>query len=125
MHVPCKFSVVSTVMSTVIATASTNPVQLSVAGATATQIAALAPGGASPNAIRLPNLTVFPPGNQPYTSRSGPRGGSANTVTVAHFRVWAGYDANVALHPYTSNLGPGAEAAPIRPSHYERAPFTD
>lgn len=52
-----------------------------------------------------------------------------------HYRVPAGYDADVALHPYTSGLGPCTEGAspdqgcrhsakqPIAPSHYERWPF--
>lgn len=52
-----------------------------------------------------------------------------------HYRVPAGYDANVAMHPYTSGLGPCTEGAvpsqgchnatshPIPPSHYERPPF--
>lgn len=52
-----------------------------------------------------------------------------------HYRVPAGYDADVALHPYTSGLGPCTEGAtpsqgchhdtghPIPPSHYERPPF--
>jgi len=52
-----------------------------------------------------------------------------------HYRVPAGYDSNVALHPYTSGLGPCPEGAnpsqgchhptgnPIPPSHYEQAPF--
>ena len=58
------------------------------------------------------------------------------TVTAPHFRVPAGYDADVALHPYTSGLGPCPQAAapdqgchhstsqPIPPSHYDRPPFT-
>lgn len=53
-----------------------------------------------------------------------------------HYRVPAGYDADVALHPYTSGLGPCTEGAvpsqgchqatghPIPPSHYDRPPFT-
>ncbi|MGA8398649.1 MAG: hypothetical protein WB697_02085 [Stellaceae bacterium] len=57
-------------------------------------------------------------------------------VTAPHYRVPAGYDADVALHPYTSGLGPCTEGAvpsqgchhptghPIPPSHYNRPPFT-
>jgi hypothetical protein len=57
-------------------------------------------------------------------------------VTAPHYRVPAGYDADVALHPYTSGLGPCTqnaapdqgchhpESQPIPPSHYERPPFT-
>jgi hypothetical protein len=53
-----------------------------------------------------------------------------------HYRVPAGYDGDVALHPYTSGLGPCTQAAvpdqgcrhatghPIPPSHYDRPPFT-
>jgi hypothetical protein len=101
------------------------PVQLSDAGTTATQIAVLPRGGASPNAIALPVLVVYAPESQPYTNGFSPRGGSENTVRAAHFQVWAGYDASVALHPYSSNIGPGTEAARIQPSRYERAPFTN
>jgi hypothetical protein len=57
-------------------------------------------------------------------------------VRATHFRVWAGYDADVALHPYTSNCGPCPEGqigtgcgeshgTMIKPSKYERSPFTD
>ena len=57
-------------------------------------------------------------------------------VTPPHYRVPAGYDTDVAMHPYTSGFGPCAEGAspsqgchnatshPISPSHYERPPFT-
>lgn len=57
-------------------------------------------------------------------------------VTAPHYRVPAGYDADVALHPYTSGLGPctqnavpdqgchHAQSHPIPPSHYDRPPFT-
>lgn len=57
-------------------------------------------------------------------------------VTPPHYRVPAGYDADVAMHPYTSGFGPCTEGAnpsqgchnatshPIPPSHYERPPFT-
>ncbi|HTW50869.1 MAG TPA: hypothetical protein VME45_03135 [Stellaceae bacterium] len=56
--------------------------------------------------------------------------------TAPHYRVPAGYDSDVALHPYTSGLGPCTQAAtpdqgchhptghPIPPSHYDRPPFT-
>jgi hypothetical protein len=80
-------------------------------------VAAIAP--AHPAAM-LPE--VFVPGN----------GGRA----TPHYAVPAGYDSNVALHPYTSGLGPCTEGAvpsqgchqatshPIPPSHYDRPPFT-
>jgi len=57
-------------------------------------------------------------------------------ATSPHYRVPAGYDADVALHPYTSGVGPCTEGAspsqgchqetshPIAPSHYEHPPFT-
>jgi hypothetical protein len=125
MNVPCKFVVLSAAMFTGIAAAYADPVRLSDDGTAAPQLAALAPAGASPNAVALPDLTVYAPESQPYASGFSPRGGSANTVRAAHFHVWAGYDASVALHPYTSNIGPGPEAAPIQPSRYERLPFTD
>ncbi len=65
---------------------------------------------------------------------AGPRASSAGTVRSGTFQVWAGYDADVSLHPYPSGIGPctegvnGAGCDPlhgqiIRPSHYERAPF--
>jgi hypothetical protein len=125
MHVHCKFTVVSVVMFTGIAIAYADPVQISDVGTAATQIAALAASDASPNTIALPDLAAYAPESQPYMNGFSPRGGSANTVRATHFQVWAGYDASVALHPYTSNIGPGPEAAPIQPSRYERAPFTD
>ncbi len=125
MHVFCKFAMVSAAMFTGIATAYADPVRLSDAKPAATWLAAVAPGDAPPNAIALPDLIVYAPESQPYASGFSPRGGSANTVRAAHFHVWAGYDASVALHPYTSNIGPGTEAAPIQPSRYERAPFTN
>jgi hypothetical protein len=87
---------------------------------------AAAPGAnarlpASPNplpAMTLPDVVV--PGG--------------TTHNPGHYKVPAGYDSDVSLHPYTSGLGPCTEgAAPstgcrhptilIQPSHYERAPF--
>jgi hypothetical protein len=62
------------------------------------------------------------------------RGGP--TPNPGHYRVPAGYDADVALHPYTSGIGPCTEGAspsqgchhatgnPIAPSHYEQPAFT-
>ena len=125
MHIPCRFVLVSAAMFIGIAAAYAAPVRDSGVAPTATQIAALALGGASANAIALPDLAVYASESQPYTSGFSPRGGSENTVRATHFQVWAGYDASVALHPYTSNIGPGTEAAPIQHSRYERAPFTD
>ena len=125
MHVPYRFTVVSVAMFTGITIAHADPVPLPDFGPAATQIAALPPGGVSPDTIALPGLTAYAPESQPYTSGFSPRGGSENTVRARHFQVWAGYDAMVALHPYTSNIGPGTEGARIQPSLYERAPFTD
>jgi hypothetical protein len=84
-------------------------------------------------AITLPDVVVTP---QPYARGSSPRPSSENRIPVSHFRVWLGYDSQVALHPYTSGLGPcpeggsGAGCEPwhgslIKPSHYERPPFTN
>jgi hypothetical protein len=125
MRVSCRFVMVSAAMFTGIVPAYAGSVPLSDARTAPTQIAALAPGRVSSSAMALPNLAVFSPESRPYTSGFSPRGGSANTVRATHFQVWAGYDASVALHPYTSNIGPDPEAAPIQPSHYERVPFTD
>lgn len=59
-----------------------------------------------------------------------------NHIYTQHYRVPVGYDADVAMHPYTSNIGPCPEGAapsqgcshptgtPIQPSHYDHAPFT-
>lgn len=64
-----------------------------------------------------------------YTSPAIPR------PNTPHYQVPAGYDADVAMHPYTSGIGPCTEGAapsqgchhptghPIEPSHYERMPF--
>ena len=72
--------------------------------------------------VTLPDVTVQ---GQPAPGRTGP-----------HYRVPAGYDADVAFHPYTSGIGPCTEGAspsqgchhstgtPIAPSHYEQPPFT-
>jgi hypothetical protein len=104
-----------------------------------TQLAALAPpAGEAPNSISLPPVVVHPNDGEASIWRSGPRTGWTPRVAAPHFRVWAGYDLAVALHPYTSGIGPcpegsngaGSGCSPghgevIRPSHYERGPFTD
>ena len=71
----------------------------------------------------------------PYTSGAGPRASSMNNIVAPHYQVPAGYDADVAMHPYTSGIGPCTEGAapsqgcrhptghPIESSHYERMPF--
>jgi hypothetical protein len=48
-------------------------------------------------AITLPDVVVTP---QPYARGSSPRPSSENRIPVSHFRVWLGYDSQVALHPY-------------------------
>jgi|SRR5579863_636045 len=54
---------------------------------------------------------------------------------TGHWTVPAGYDSDVAMHPYTSGLGPCTEGAspsqgchhstgnPLPPSRYDRPPF--
>jgi hypothetical protein len=57
------------------------------------------------------------------------RASSANTVRADHYEVPPGYDNDVALHPYTSGLGPCPQGGPgklacssevIPPSHHNR-----
>jgi len=96
--------------------------------------------GAAAGAVRLSEV-VFHPGPQPgwyydpYTSGRAQRSSSLNHIPFQHHKVPAGYDAAVAMHPYTSGSGPCAEGAspaqgcrhptgnPLPPSHYERSPF--
>src|SRR5579859_2613063 len=81
-------------------------------GAAAAQLAALPPEGTTLASLMLPMVIVYPPdNNKPSTRGFGPRAGSARTVTATHFRVWAGYDAEVTLHPYTSGVGPCPEGS--------------
>ncbi len=100
--------------------ACAGPTTLVDVGTTGMQIAALPSGGQVSDVTLLPSVTVY---------TSGPRASSANTVKGGHFQVWAGYDADVALHPYTSNLGPNPEgtkaADAIKHSQYERASLTN
>ena len=133
-----KSAVFSAAMFTGVAlVACADPAQRADVGSARTQIAALPSDGEASNSI--PPSTVAAEGPayyDPYTTGLGPRASSANTVKAEHFRVWAGYDGDVALHPYTSNVGPCAEGQNgtgcdrptgkvIQPSHYERPPFTD
>jgi hypothetical protein len=122
MNIFWKPAVLSAAMLTGIAFgASADP------GTTTLQIAALPQGGATSAVVKRLDVSVDPPERHPYASGTGP----ANRVGSPHFRVWAGYDADLALHPYTSNLGPCAQGAGgscaivIPPSRYERPPFTD
>jgi hypothetical protein len=88
----------------------------------------------------LPEVIVrpLPPSRwyyNPYTSGRTQRPSSLNNILFQHFKVPPGYDAAVALHPYTSGLGPCTEGAqpsqgcrhptgtPIPASRYEHSPF--
>jgi hypothetical protein len=91
-------------------------------------------------------IAALPPGNRAATVTSPPAIANLSSASIPReapsgagdrqFRVWPGYDSDVALHPYTSNMGPCPEGANgggcgpthgeiISPSHYERAPFMD
>ncbi len=107
----------------------------------AATVAALALAACSEIAVPGPQVAALPPGAEAsdvtppaVTAPTGPRASSSGTVRSDSFQVWVGYDADVALHPYTSGVGPcpegtlGAGCDPlhgqvIRPSSYERAPF--
>jgi len=91
--------------------ANADPVGRTNTAATPPQISAL-PSSTPVPVIQLPPVNV--PGYVPST----------------HYQVPPGYDADVAMHPYTSGLGPCTEGAspsqgchhdtgkPISPSHY-------
>jgi hypothetical protein len=71
----------------------------------APQLVALPPSKAAPapDSVTLPEVTVF----APYSSRGvGPRVSSFGTIRTEHYELPPDYDANVALHPYTSLLRP-------------------
>jgi hypothetical protein len=108
------------------------------AGTPMQQVAQIA--GAAAGAVTLPEVMVHPspqPGwyYDPYTSGRAQRPSSLNHIPFQHYNVPAGYDAAVAMHPYTSGFGPcimGATPAqgcrhptgdPVPPFHYERPPF--
>lgn len=95
---------------------------------TAAANAALTPDNGAATVTSPPSIAILPPASIPSESPTNTRND--------HFRVWPGYDSDVALHPYTSNMGPcpegilGSGCSPahgeiIKPSHYERAPFTN
>jgi hypothetical protein len=77
--------------------------------------------GAAAQALSTPPTTTFP--DVIVHQKTG------------HWTVPAGYDSDVAMHPYTSGIGPCTEGAapsegchhptgnPISPSRYERPPF--
>lgn len=93
-----------------------------------------------PTAVTLPEVVVhaMPPDwrYDPYTSGGTAKASSLNHIPFKHFKVPVGYDADVAMHPYTSAFGPCAEGGRgagcepwhgylIKPSRYERPPFTN
>jgi len=79
---------------------------------------------------------IFVPGSPDARGYSAYARPATPRPSAPHYQVPAGYDADVALHPYTSGIGPCTEGAspsqgchhptgqPIPPSHYERPPFT-
>jgi hypothetical protein len=87
-------------------------------------LAALPPSTAmpAPNRITLPEVTVF----APYSSRGvGPRVSSFGTIRTEHYEVSPDFDENIAMHPYTSGIGPwpgpGTSGSPDKPrSHHFR-----
>jgi hypothetical protein len=103
----------------------------------ATQQLAAQPSGI----LALPEIFISPAPNQdpryydPYTSGHSQHASSLNNLRVPHYKVPVGYDSMMAMHPYTSLIGPCTEGAtpsqgcrhasgaPIQPSHYERPPF--
>jgi hypothetical protein len=94
-------------------------------------------GEATAATIALPEIVVHPQSwyYNPYVHGQGQKASSLNDIPLSHFKVPLGYHADIALHVYTSGLGPCTEGAqpsqgcrhptgnPIPPSHYERAPF--
>jgi hypothetical protein len=80
--------------------------------------------------ITLPEVTVYAPYSYaPYSCHGlGPRVSSCGTIRNEHFEVPLGFDANVAMHPYTSGIGPWPGPGTWQiiekpPSHYERWPW--
>jgi hypothetical protein len=75
------------------------------------ELAALPPANAvpAPNRVTLPQVTVFgfKIDPRPYSSSGvGPRVSSFGTVRTEHYQVPEDFDANIAMHPYTSGIGP-------------------
>jgi hypothetical protein len=74
--------------------------------------------------VTLPPVVVHPtpPSSwyyDPYTSGRSQHASSLNHVPWSHYKVPVGYDANVAMHPYTSGFGPCAEnAQPAQGCHH-------
>jgi hypothetical protein len=94
------------------------------------QIATLPPANAAPmrDSIALPGVSVVTPYLRPYTSHLGPKASPNGTLRVEHYPVPADYETNVALHPYSSRIGPPVEGGHNRQgdlqtttgSHYSR-----
>jgi hypothetical protein len=94
-------------------------------------------GGANSVSATLPDVTISPPAPFAsfYDTGHSPKVGSEHYIPASHYTVPPGYDAMVAMHPYTSGFGVCTEGAspaqgchhptgtPIPPSHYERMPF--
>jgi hypothetical protein len=103
------------------------------------QISQISQAMSPPAVVALPQVVVRPRPDaswyyDPYTSGHVQRPSSLNHIPFQHFKVPAGYDADAAMHPYTSGLGPCTEhhdlgCGPssrgwvIKPSHYEQSPF--
>jgi hypothetical protein len=123
MHIYRTFFISAAILIRITAAANASPVPEQSPGP---QFVALTPGNWAATVISPPSIVNLPPASIPRESPAGTRND--------HIRVWPGYDSDVALHPYTSNMGPcpegllGAGCSPthgdiIPPSHYERAPF--
>jgi hypothetical protein len=113
-----------------VATGNANPVCRTDTGSCepSGQYFAALPTPAAPStssSITLPEVTVY----APYSCHGrGPRVSSCGTIRNEHYEVPLGFDANVAMHPYTSGMGPwpGPGTWVIidkPPSHYERWPW--
>ncbi len=90
------------------------------------EVAALPPANpAAPNSVTLPEVNVFGPAPRPGYYMAPYVNAFGYKTMVEHYQVPPGYDADVALHPYTSGIGPwpgpGATMIVVRtPSHYNR-----
>jgi len=99
--------------------------------AAATLSVAVLSGCASqgPGAIALDPPAAHNPASISVARTLSLRVSSENTVRSEHYEVPPDYDSNVALHPYTSGLGPCPQGGPgklscssevIPPSHHNR-----
>jgi hypothetical protein len=94
-------------------------------------------GEANSASATLPDVTInrTAPFASLYDTGHSPKASSEHYIPGSHYTVPPGYDAMVAMHPYTSGYGVCTEGAspaqgchhptgtPIPPSHYERMPF--